>query len=47
LKGYKWLGAEIAGEPIYDPIFRSTDFFVVLETAKMTKRYQRRFMGGV
>ncbi|MFC7442511.1 GNAT family N-acetyltransferase [Laceyella putida] len=47
LKGYKWLGAQIAGEPIYDPAFRSTDFFVVLETAKMTKKYQRRFMGGM
>lgn len=44
LKGYQWLGAEIAGEPVYDPVFKTTDFFVVLETAKITKRYQRRFL---
>ncbi|MBM7866518.1 GNAT family N-acetyltransferase [Heliobacterium gestii] len=44
LKGYQWLGAEIAGEPAYDPIFRTTDFFVVLETANVARRYQRHFL---
>ncbi|TMV46882.1 GNAT family N-acetyltransferase [Paenibacillus mesophilus] len=45
MKGYRWLGAEIAGEPAYDPLFRTADFFIVLETANMTSRYRRRFMG--
>ncbi|MBA3470456.1 MAG: GNAT family N-acetyltransferase [Herpetosiphonaceae bacterium] len=43
LKGYHWMGAEIAGEPAYDPIFNTTDFFVVFDTTQMTKRYQRHF----
>lgn len=45
LKGYQWLGAKIASEPIYDPLLRSIDFFVVLEVGKMTSRYQKRLMG--
>jgi putative hemolysin len=40
LKGYYWLGAEIGGEPAFDPIFQTTDFFIVLETNKITKRYK-------
>jgi len=43
LKGYRWMGAEIAGEPAYDPVFDTTDFFVVFATAQMTRRYQRHF----
>ncbi len=45
MKGYQWLGAEIAGDPAYDHVFRTTDFFIVLDTAKMTSRYKRRFLG--
>ncbi len=43
LKGYMWLGAEIGGEPAYDPIFTTTDFFIVLETTKIAKRYKSFF----
>ncbi len=43
IKGYRWMGAELAGEPAYDPLFHTTDFFVVFETSQMTKRYQRHF----
>lgn len=43
IKGYRWMGAEIAGEPAYDPLFNTTDFFVVFATSQMTKRYQRHF----
>ena len=43
LKGYRWMGAEIASEPAYDPLFDSTDFFVVFATDQMTRRYQRHF----
>ncbi|SFJ16808.1 GNAT family N-acetyltransferase [Thermoflavimicrobium dichotomicum] len=44
IKGYQWLGAKLAGQPAFDPVFQTIDFFVVLETAKITKRYQRRFL---
>lgn len=45
LKGYQWLGAKIASEPVYDPILQTIDFFVVLEVSKMSIRYQRRLLG--
>ncbi|MDO7787011.1 GNAT family N-acetyltransferase [Desulforamulus aquiferis] len=44
MKGYQWLGAEIAGEPAYDKIFDTTDFFIVLQTTRLAKRYQRHFL---
>ncbi|MCX6113358.1 MAG: GNAT family N-acetyltransferase [Proteobacteria bacterium] len=31
LKGYLKLGAKLIGEPVFDPIFRCYDFFVILE----------------
>lgn len=43
MKGYQWLGAEIAGEPAYDPLFNTVDYFVVLNKEKMSSRYLRRF----
>lgn len=39
LKGYRWMGAEIGGEPAYDPIFDSIDFFIILEKDRLTQRY--------
>lgn len=44
LKGYQWLGAQLAGEPVLDPIFQTVDFFVILETDNITSRYRRRFL---
>lgn len=44
MKGYQWLGAEIAGEPAYDPVFETTDFLVVLDTDNVTRRYRRHFL---
>lgn len=44
MKGYQWLGAEIGGEPAYDALFDTVDFFIVLEKDRVTKRYQKRFM---
>ncbi|NPV91856.1 MAG: GNAT family N-acetyltransferase [Firmicutes bacterium] len=46
MKGYQWLGAEIGGVPAYDPIFNTVDFFIILETDKVSKRYQRRFLNA-
>lgn len=44
LKGYVWLGAQIAGEPAYDPLFQTTDFFVLLETTNISEKYKRHFL---
>lgn len=46
MKGYQWLGAEIGGDPAYDPIFDSVDFFIVLHKENMTRRYRRRFISN-
>lgn len=44
MKGYQWLGAEIGGEPAYDPVFHTYDFLIILDTAKVTRRYRRHFL---
>lgn len=44
MKGYQWLGAEIGGEPAYDAIFETVDFFIVLHKDKITRRYRRHFI---
>lgn len=46
MKGYQWLGAEIGGDPAYDPLFDTVDYFVVLNKEKMSRRYMRRFRQG-
>lgn len=43
LKGYLRLGALICGEPAYDPVFGTTDFFLLLDTQKLLDRYRSRF----
>lgn len=44
MKGYLWLGAQLAREPAYDPILKSTDYFVVVEQKHITDKYRRRFL---
>lgn len=44
MKGYKWLGAEIGGEPAYDEIFDTADFFIILEAEKITNSYKKKFL---
>ncbi len=46
MKGYQWLGAEIGGDPAYDRIFNTVDFFIVLEKDRVTRRYKRHFLNG-
>lgn len=46
MKGYQWLGAEIAGDPAYDAVFDSVDFFILLDKSRVTRRYKRRFLNG-
>jgi len=46
MKGYLRIGAQICGEPAYDPVFGSTDFLVLLDTEKLLSRYKRKFFIG-
>ena len=43
MKGYQWLGAEIGGDPAYDPLFDTVDFLIILEKSHMSRRYRRHF----
>jgi putative hemolysin len=45
VKGYLWLGAQLAGDPVYDPDFRSVDYLVVLSTENIVGKYRRHFLG--
>jgi len=42
-KGYLRLGAKVCGPPAFDRQFGTTDFFMLLRTEDMEKRYERRF----
>jgi putative hemolysin len=44
MKGYLRLGAQICGEPAFDRVFRTTDFFVLLDTETLLQRYRERFL---
>ncbi|WP_239634570.1 GNAT family N-acyltransferase [Paenibacillus sp. H1-7] len=44
MKGYQWLGAEIGGDPAYDAIFDTVDFFIVLEKDRVTRKYKKHFL---
>lgn len=46
MKGYRWLGADIGGDPAYDPVFDTVDFFIVLDKEKISRRYRRHFING-
>ena len=43
LKGYFRTGALICGEPAMDAEFGTTDFFILLPTENITKRYQNHY----
>jgi len=44
MKGYQWLGAEIGGEPAFDELFQTVDFFIILQKDRVTRRYKRHFL---
>ncbi|MDF2960951.1 MAG: hypothetical protein K0S39_2686 [Paenibacillus sp.] len=44
MKGYQWLGAEIGGDPAYDKLFDTVDFFIILEKERVTRRYKKHFL---
>jgi putative hemolysin len=44
IKGYLRLGAQIAGEPAWDPDFKCADLFILLPVSRMNERYAKHFM---
>lgn len=44
MKGYLRLGAVICGEPAVDREFGTTDFLILVDTAKITKRYKEHYV---
>jgi putative hemolysin len=43
IKGYLRVGAQICGDPAWDPDFNSADFFMLLSLSRMNRRYARHF----
>jgi putative hemolysin len=43
IKAYLRIGGEVVPEPIYDPIFRTYDFCLIVAKALMPAAYQRKF----
>jgi putative hemolysin len=44
LKGYLRAGAKICGAPAYDPEFGSIDVLVLMEIARMSRRYKQHYI---
>lgn len=44
MRGYQRLGAEIGGDPAYDEVFDTVDFFIMLETSRVARRYKRHYL---
>jgi putative hemolysin len=44
MKGYLRLGAEVVSEPVYDPLFQTYDFCMILNKRAVTPRYRRHFL---
>lgn len=45
LAAYLRLGAQVCGEPCWDPRFGTADFLVVVPVQNLAHRYSRRFLG--
>ncbi|MFN3605048.1 MAG: GNAT family N-acetyltransferase [Leptonema sp. (in: bacteria)] len=46
INSYLFIGAKIGGEPAYDEIFKTTDFFIFFDVLKITERYGERYLGN-
>lgn len=44
LKGYMRLGAQVCGEPSWDPDFNVADMFIILSMDRLNARYVRHFI---
>ena len=47
VKGYLRIGAQVCGDPAWDPDFNTADFFMLLSLSKMNPRYARHFGIGI
>jgi putative hemolysin len=45
IKAYLRLGAQLCGEPCWDPAFNTADLLVALRPADLRRRYARHFLG--
>ena len=45
VKGYLRLGAQVCGEPAWDPDFNTADVLVLLPMARVSARYARHYLG--
>jgi putative hemolysin len=45
IKGYLRLGAQVCGEPAWDPDFNTADLLVLLPMARVRARYARHYLG--
>jgi putative hemolysin len=46
LKGYLRVGAQVCGAPAWDPDFNTADLLILLNVARMNKRYARHYLRG-
>ena len=44
IKGYMRAGARITGEPAYDSVFGTTDFFIIFDASEVDERYGRHYL---
>lgn len=44
IKGYLRLGAQVCGEPAWDPAFNVADLFLLLSLDQLSARYARHFI---
>lgn len=44
MKGYLRLGARIGGVPAFDKVFGTTDFLIIVETARIAEKYKRHYV---
>lgn len=46
-RSYLRIGAKVCSEPVIDRQFKTTDFFVIFDVAKLEDRYRRMFFGDI
>ena len=44
-QGYLTIGIKVCGQPVLDPEFGTTDFFILLDICHMNKAYKKRLFG--
>jgi putative hemolysin len=43
IKGYLKMGAAVCGDPMWDKVFDTADFFMILDTQKMNLAFRNKF----